>query len=138
MPTPVNSGKKFKPLLPSKGTQQQHIQRLEEGWLITDNMEIAHIFNKHFIDDVAAHVPILYAHANHLSVSKISQRFFEFKRNRGKSIIDWFFPRRWIKSVHRSAIESQRRICMRSCLCFVLFCFHSATVKMQITVKPRD
>ena len=122
VPTPVNSGKKFKPLLPSKGTQQQHIQRLEEGWLITDNMEIANIFNKHFIDDVAAHVPILYAHANHLSLSKISQRFFEFKRNRGKSIIDWFFPRRWIKSVHRSAIESQRGICMRSCL-FVLFCF---------------
>ena len=76
MPTPVNSGKKFKPLLPSKSTQQQHIQFLEEGWLITYNMEIANIFIKYFIDDVAAHVPILYAHAcaNHLSVSKISQR----------------------------------------------------------------
>ena len=83
MPTPVNSGKKFKPLLPSKGTQQQHIQRLEEGWLITDNMEIANIFNKHFIDDVAAHVPILYAHAcaNHLSVNKISQRSVPLSSN---------------------------------------------------------
>ena len=83
MPTLVNSGKKFKPLLPSKGTQQQHIQLLEEGWLITYNMEIANIFNKHFIDDVTAHVPILYAHvcANHLSVSKISQRSVPLSSN---------------------------------------------------------
>ena len=73
--------KKFKPLLPSKGTQKQRIQLLEEGWLITDNMEIANIFNKHFIDDVAAHVPILYAHANHLSVNKISQRSVPLSSN---------------------------------------------------------
>ena len=68
--------KNFKPLLPSKSTQQQHIQRLEEGWLIIDNMEIGNIFNKHFIDGVAAHSPILSEHAfaNRLSVHKISQR----------------------------------------------------------------
>jgi len=59
------------------------IQLLEEGWFITDNMEIANIFNKHFIDDVAAHVPILYAHAcaNHHSVSKISQRSVPLSSN---------------------------------------------------------
>ena len=68
--------KNFKPLLPSKSTQQQHIQRLEEGWLIIDNMEIGNIFNKHFIDGVAAHIPILSEHAfaNRLSVHKISRR----------------------------------------------------------------
>ena len=68
--------KKFKPLLPSKSTQQQHIQRLEEGWLIIDNMEIGNIFNRHFIDGVAAHIPILSEHAfaNRLSVNKISRR----------------------------------------------------------------
>ena len=66
--------KKFKPLLPSKGTRQ-HIQLLEEGRLISDNREIANIFNKHFIDGVAAHIPTLSEHAfaNHLSVNKISQ-----------------------------------------------------------------
>ena len=39
-------------------------------------MEIANIFNKHFIDGVAAHIPILSEHtfANHLSVNKISER----------------------------------------------------------------
>ena len=41
--------KKFKPLLPTKSTQQQHIQVLEEGRLVTDNMKIANIFNIHFI-----------------------------------------------------------------------------------------
>ena len=45
--------KKLKPLLPSKSTQQQHIKLLEEGQLITDNMEIANIFNKPFIHGVA-------------------------------------------------------------------------------------
>ena len=57
--TLVNSGKKLKPLLPSKSTQQQHIKLLEEGQLITHNMEIANIFNKHFIHGVAAHISIL-------------------------------------------------------------------------------
>ena len=69
--------KKFKPLLPSKSTQQQHIQLLEEGRLITDHMEIANVFNKHFIDGAAAHISIWStenAFANHLSVNKISQR----------------------------------------------------------------
>ena len=67
---------KLQALLPSKSTQQQHIQRLEEGWLIIDNMEIGNIFNKHFIDGVAAHSPILSEHAfaNRLSVHKISRR----------------------------------------------------------------
>lgn len=55
--------KKLKPLLPSKSTQQQHIKLLEEGQLITDNMEIANIFNKHFIHGVAAHISILSEHA---------------------------------------------------------------------------
>ena len=50
---PSEFWKKFKPLLPSKSTQQQHIQLLEEGRLITDNVEIANIFNKHFKDGVA-------------------------------------------------------------------------------------
>ena len=69
--------KKFKPLLPSKTTQQQHIQLLEEGRSITNNMEIANIFNKHFIDGVAAHIPILCEHAfaNYLSVNKINLRY---------------------------------------------------------------
>ena len=44
--------------------------------MITDNVEIANIFNKHFIDGVAAHIPILSEHAfvNHLSVNEISHR----------------------------------------------------------------
>ena len=50
---PSEFWKKFKPLLPFKSTQQQHIQLLEEGRLITDNVEIANIFNKHFKDGVA-------------------------------------------------------------------------------------
>ena len=68
--------KKFKPLLPSKSTQQQQIQLLEEGRLITDNVEIANIFNKHFIDSAAAHIPMVSEHAlvNHLSVNEISYR----------------------------------------------------------------
>ena len=68
--------KKFKPLLPSKSTQQQQIQLMEEGRLITDNVEIANIFNKHFTHGIAAHIPILPEHAfvNHLSVNEISHR----------------------------------------------------------------
>ena len=68
--------KNIKPLLPSKSTQQQQIQLLEEGQLITDNVEIANIFNKHFIHGVAAYIPILSEHAfvNHLSVNEISHR----------------------------------------------------------------
>ena len=44
--------------------------------MIIDNMEIGNIFNKHFIDGVAAHSPILSEHAfaNRLSVHKISRR----------------------------------------------------------------
>ena len=45
--------------------------------MISDKMEIANIFNKHFIDQcVAAHIPILPEHAlsNHLSVNKHSQK----------------------------------------------------------------
>ena len=63
-------------LLPSNSTQQQQMQLLEEGRLITDNVEIANIFNKHFIDGVAAYIPILSEHAfvNHLSVNEISHR----------------------------------------------------------------
>ena len=51
---------KIRPLLPSKSTQQQHIQLLEDERLISDNMEIANIINKQFIDGVAAHIPTLY------------------------------------------------------------------------------
>ena len=47
--------------------------------------------------------------------------------------MDWFFPRRWIKSIGH---ESQCGICIRSCLFgLIYFVFHRATVKMQITVK---
>ena len=63
--------KKFKPLLPSKSTQQQQIQLMEEGRLITDNVEIANIFNKHFTHGIAAHIPILPEHAFTLVSTKL-------------------------------------------------------------------
>ena len=70
--------KKFKPLLPCKCAHQQNIQLLEEGRLITDNIEVANIFNKHFTDSVAAYHSITNLHenalANHLSVNEISRR----------------------------------------------------------------
>lgn len=55
--------KKFKPLLPSKCVQHQAIQLLEEGRLVTNNMEVANIFNNYFTDGVAAHIPILHENA---------------------------------------------------------------------------
>ena len=44
--------------------------------MITENIEVANIFNKYFTDSVAAHIPNLHknALANHLSVNEISRR----------------------------------------------------------------
>ena len=102
MPTLVNSGKKIKPLLPSKGTHQ-HIQLPEEGRLISDNREMAKIFTKRFIDGAAAHIPTLSEHAfaKHLIVNKISQKCnhlqFSFRHvevGYVKKLIDTLNPRR--------------------------------------------
>ena len=95
--------KNFKPLLPSKSTQQQHVQLLEEGRSITDNMEITNIFNKHFIDGVATYIPIFCenAFADHLSVNKISLRYnllqlflLHFEMGYVKKLIDSLNPKK--------------------------------------------
>lgn len=49
--------KKFKHLVPCNSAPQQNIQQSEEGRLITDNTEVANVFNKYFTDDVSAHIP---------------------------------------------------------------------------------
>ena len=68
--------KKFKPLLPSKCAPPQNIQLLEEGRLITNNTEVANVFNKYFTDGVSAHIPNLCesTFVNHVSVNEIKQR----------------------------------------------------------------
>ena len=95
--------KKFKPLLPSKCAHQQNIQLLEKGRLITDNIEVANIFNKYFTDSVAAHIPNLHenAFANHLSVNEISRRCshlqFSFRHNEVgyvKKLLDSLNPKK--------------------------------------------
>ena len=68
--------KKFKPLLPSKCAPQQNIQLLEDGRLITDNIEVANVFNKYFTDDVSAHIPNMCKSnfVNYASVNEIRRR----------------------------------------------------------------
>lgn len=71
--------------------------------MITDNVEIANIFNKHFIEGAAAHIPILSEHApvNHLSVNEISHRcnqlqfsFHQVEAGYVKKLIDSLNPKK--------------------------------------------